>query len=160
MKNIETMRWVEGEARVNATFQVGCSDALERQAGALLNLLLAGAGGALAYAVNLAEKNAAVWQQSGMAAISAWLFFVAALLLLRALWSRPIYGPANDPKNLKAAHEMSLEDALGHELENRQFCITSNRSRNDAVGRWLNICRGLASATPLVFLVAAVVAAC
>ena len=38
MKNIETMRWVEGEARVNATFQVGCSDALERQAGAWITV--------------------------------------------------------------------------------------------------------------------------
>lgn len=158
MKNIETMRWVEGEARANAAFQVNCAEALERQASALLNLLLAGAGGALAYAVNLAEKHAAIWLQFGMVAVSFWLFAVAALLMVRVLWSRPIYGPANDPVNLKAAHEMDIAEALGYELENRQFCIASNRARNDAVGRWLNICRCLATATPLVFLVSA--AAC
>ena len=157
MKNIETMKWIEGEARNNAEFQVSCADALERQASALLNLLLTGAGGALAYAVNLAEKHAAVWQQAGMASTAIWLFVVATILLGRALWSRSAYGPANDPGNLKTAHEMELADALEHELENRQFCITSNRARNDTVGRWLNICRCLAAATPIVFLVAAVV---
>jgi len=155
MKNVETMRWVESEVKANASFQVDCADALERQASTLLNLLLAGAGGALAYTVSLAEKHAVIWQQMGMAGTSAWLFFVAAMLLMRVLWSRPIYGPANDPENLKAAHEMELADALGYELENRQFCIAYNRSRNDTVGRWLNICRWLATATPLAFLVVA-----
>ena len=155
MKNIETMRWVESEAKANASFQVECSDALERQASTLLNLLLAGAGGALAYAVSLAEKHAVIWQQVGMAGVSVWLFLVASLLLVKALWSRPIYGPANDPENLKAAHEMELTDALCYELENRQFCITNNRARNDAVGRWLNICRWLSAATPFIFLVVA-----
>lgn len=157
MKNIETIRWVEGEARANSAFQVSCADALERQASALMNLLLAGAGAGLAYAVNLAEMKAAIWQQAGMTAAAFWLFGVAALLLVRVLWSRPIYGPANDPVNLKSAHEMELAEALEHELENRQFCITYNRARNDSVGRWLNICRWLATSTPLVFLVAVAV---
>jgi hypothetical protein len=157
MKKIETMRWIEGEAKANAAFQLNCADALERQAGMLLNLLLAGAGGALAYAVNLAEKHAAPWLQAGMAAMSVWLFVVAALLLIRVLWSREIYGPANDPENLKAAHEMELIEALAYELENRQFCISKNRNRNDAVGRWLNICRWLATATPAIFAAAWVV---
>lgn len=151
MKNVETMKWIEGAARSNAEFQVSCADSLERQGSALLNLLLTGAGGALAYTVNLAEKHGAAWQQAGMAAVSVWLFAVAALLLVRVLWSRPIYGPANDPGNLQAAYEMDLASALEYEMQNRQFCIAQNRERNDSVGRWLNICRSLAAATPLVF---------
>lgn len=158
MKNVETMKWIEGEARSNAEFQVSCADSLERQGGALLNLLLTGAGGALAYTVNLAEKHGATWQQAGMAAVSVWLFAVAALLLVRVLWSRPIYGPANDPGNLQAAYEMDLASALEYELKNRQLCITSNRARNEMVGRRLNVCRLLAVATPLVFILVAALA--
>jgi hypothetical protein len=156
MKSIETMKWIEGEARNNAEFQINCADALEKQASALLHLLLAGAGGALAYAVSLSEKHAASWQQAGMACTAIWLFIVAAILLVMALWSRPTYGPANDPENLHKAYEMELGVALKFELQNRQFCITKNRDRNDSVGRWLNICRALAAATPMVFIAAAV----
>lgn len=158
MNDVETMKWIEGEARNNAEFQVGCTDALERQASALLSLLLTGAGGALAYTVNLAEKHGAAWQQAGMAAVSAWLFAVAALLLVRVLWSRPIYGPANDPENLREAYEMDLASALEYELKNRQLCIASNRARNETVGRRLNICRLLAIATPIIFILVAALA--
>lgn len=156
MKSIETMRWVEDAAKANSTFQIGCADVLDRQASVLLNLLLAGAGGALAYAVNLAEKQAAAWQQVGMAGTAIWLFLVAGLLLVQALWNRPTYGPANDPENLQQAHDMALVAAIAYELENRQFCITANRTRNNTIGRWLNICRCLAAATPLIFLAVAV----
>lgn len=85
---MEKLDFFEEHARANAAFQIGCADAMERQASALLNILLAGAGGALAYAVNLAEKNAALWQQSGMASTAIWLFAVAGALLLGGLWAR------------------------------------------------------------------------
>jgi hypothetical protein len=152
MKIVDTLKWVKEEARANADFQISCADAMEKQASTLLNFLLAGAGGALAYAVNLTATQDVAWLQAAMAATSLWLFFVAAILLMRVLWSRPIYGPANDPKNLEAAYEMQLADALAFDLEQRQSCIENNRARNDTVGIWLNICRSLAIATPLVFI--------
>lgn len=143
--------WISEQAKASAAFQVSCADALERQGSALLNLLLAGGAGALAYAVNLAEKGAALWQQGGMAGTALWLFALAGVLLMRGLWSREIYGPANDPANLVKAYDMPLAEAIKHELGNRQFCIEHNRSRNNAVGYWLNLCRGGAAMTPLVF---------
>lgn len=155
----EVEKWVEDAAKANAGFQISCADALERQGSAFLNLALAGAGGSLAYAVNLFEKQTPLWQSIGMAAASAWLFIVAALVIFNVLWTRPIYGPANDPGNLKAAYGMALCEAQRFELQNRQFCIDANRARNDVVGRWLNICRGLAATTPLAFILAAFLAA-
>lgn len=153
--NADAVKWVEEAARATADFQLRCADAMEGQATTLLNLLLAGAGGALAMAVSLGEKTAPLWQVGGMWAASGWLFAVAALLVWRVLWVRQIFGPANDPKNLEPAYRMALVDVIRFDLEHRQICIEANRERNATVGRWLNICRGLATATPVVFALAA-----
>lgn len=155
----EVEKWIEDAAKSSASFQIACADALERQGSAFLNLVLVGAGGALAYAVGLADKQAPFWQSTGMATASAWLFIVAGLVLYKVLWSRPIYGPGNDPDNLESAYIMPLAEVRRFELKNRQFCLDSNRARNDEVGRWLNICRALAALTPLAFIVAACLAA-
>lgn len=155
----DTSMWINEQAKAGAAFQIACADALERQGSALLTLLLAGGGGALAYAVNLSEKKAALWQQVGMTGAALWLFALAAVLLIRGLWSRELYGPANDPANLMSAYDMALAEAVKYELENRQTCIERNRRRNDAVGFWLNICRCGAALTPLVFALSAWVAA-
>ena len=78
--------------------------------------------------------------------------------LMEGLWSREVYGPANDPGNLIAAYEMELPQARVFELENQQRAITTNRARNVSVSRWINICRALAAATPIAFAVGAWVA--
>lgn len=153
--NAESVKWVAEAARAVAAFQGQCAEAMERQAAAFLNLLLAGAGGALAYAVNLVDKGAALWQQWGMWAAALWLFAVAGVLLWRVLWTGPIYGPANDPQNLVRAYRMETVDAIVLDLKGRQQAIAANRRRNDVVGRWLNVCLALATATPLVFAAAA-----
>lgn len=155
---MEKLDWIEDHAKANAAFQIGCAGAMERQASALLNLLLAGAGGALAYAVNLVEKGAPPWLQAGMTATALWLFAVAGAVLLGVLWSRPIYGPGNDPRNLLLAKEIDTGEARYFELENRQTCIDANRARNDSVGRQLNRCRAAAAVTPLAFAIGATAA--
>ena len=154
-RDSESVKWVEENGRLVSAFQERVVDALERQAAAFLNLLLAGAGGSLAYAVNLAEKQAALWQQWGMVAVSLWLFVVAALVLWRAMWSREMYGPANDPINLIAAYTLDVTQARVFGLEHHQAGISANRARNDAVGRALNQCRLMAAATPIWFVVGA-----
>lgn len=156
--NEESVKWVEDQARLVCAFQERVIDALEKQAAALLNLLLAGAGGSLAYAVNLVEKHSQAWQSAGMAAVAVWLFTVAALVLWRAMWSRAVFGPANDPAHLRAAYELDVTQARIYSLEHLQAGITANRARNDAVGRALNQCRLLAAATPIVFAVVAAAA--
>jgi hypothetical protein len=156
----DELDFFEAEAKENAAFHIACAETLMREANTFLNLLLAGAGGALALMVTLAEKLAPTWQIFGTAATSAYLFLLAGLLLLKCLRVRPIYPPANEPKNLMQ-DGFSLEQIRRAEMKARQTCIDINRIRNDAVGLWLNRCRGMTAATPLIFLaVAAAVAAC
>lgn len=146
----------EAEAKENAAFHITCAETLMREANTFLNLLLAGAGGALALMVTLAEKLAPTWQTFGTAAISVYLFLLVGLLLLKCLRVRPIYPPANEPKNLMQ-EDFSIEQIRKAEMKARQFCIDANRHRNDEVGLWLNRCRGMTAATPLIFLAVAAV---
>ncbi len=150
----KALDWIEAETKANAAFHIASADALCREANALLNILLAGAGASLAYTVNLSEKGAAAWQVVGFASISGFLFFVAALTVWLCLRVRPIMPPANEPAHLNQPG-FDVEAIRAVELRNRQACIDMNRQRNDNVGYWLNCCRGLAVCTPIIFALAA-----
>jgi len=155
LRSAELAQWIEDQAGQVSAFQERCMAALEAQAAALLNLLLAGGGGALAFAVHLVEQRAETWLQAGITAATVWLFLVAAVLLLRAMWAQPVYGPGNDPAHLKVAMEIDLVSARLFQLDHQQSAIEHDRARNDRIGMWLNRCRILAAATPIVFLAAA-----
>ncbi len=149
---MELLDYVEAAAKDNAAFHLGNADVLARESNTLLNILLAGAGGSLAYLITLLDKGSALWMKAGVASIALYLFLVAALLLLKCLYIRPFFPATNEPKNLMAP-EYPLESIRRVELQNRQACIDANRDRNDTVGMWLNRCRALATATPIVFAV-------
>lgn len=153
----DLLDYTESEARNNAEFHIACAETLMRESNTLLTLLLGGAGGALALLAALNEKAASLWLQIGVGFASAYLFGVAALLVWKCLYVRPIYPSANEPKNL-LMDGFDLVAIRKVELRNKQACIEHNRDRNDSVGKWLNICRGCAALTPLAFSVAAVVA--
>jgi len=157
--NAETVKWVEEHARIVSAFQERCTESLDRQASSLVSLLLAGAGSALAYAVSLSNGAAPLWQAAGIGASSLWLFLVAAIAVRSTLWTKPVHAPANQPANLAMTYDMDITKARALELKNHQFIIEHTRARNDQVGRWVNISRALAVATPLIFLFAAGVAA-
>ena len=146
----------EAEAKENAGFHIACAETLMREANMFLNLLLAGAGGGLALTITLAEKLAPAWQTVATGATSGYLFLLAGLLLMKCLRVRPIYPPANEPKNLMQ-EGFSIEQIRKAEMKARQVCIDANRDRNDEVGFWLNTCRGMAAATPIIFLAVAAV---
>lgn len=153
---MEILDYAEAAAKENASFHIANAEALARESNALMNMLLAGAAGALAYLVSLSDKGSALWLKVGMAATAAYLFIVAATLLYKCLRIRPIWPPANEPKHL-TPNGFDADSVRRAELTNRQACIDANRDRNDLVGMWLNRCRAMATATPLVFAVAALV---
>jgi hypothetical protein len=151
------IEFAENEAKQNATFHIANADALAKESNLLLNIVISGAGGSLVYFINLAEKQTSNWIQIGTACISSYLFITAAIILWKCLLIRPIYPPANEPKNL--LHETKTIDEIRlDELTNRQSCIDENRIRNDEVGYWINKCRGMLVATPLIFLFGVLVA--
>lgn len=80
------------------TFHIANGDAINKESNTLLNLVVAGAGGLLAFVVGLIEKGADTWQSGGVAASSVFLFLgwlTGAILPLGA----PDMPPANEPKN-------------------------------------------------------------
>lgn len=152
------IEWVESQAAAALQFSVSCADALERQAVGLLGIVLVGAGGALGYAVNLAEKGAPAWVLVGTTMSAVWLFAMAGVLTWRCLWAQEIWGPANDPAHLlQPGFELAAIRRV--DLRNKQLALEGNRRRNDRVGLWLNRVRVASACTPLVFAVAAALAA-
>jgi len=156
----ELLDYIENEARVNAAFHIANADSLTKESNTLLNLLLAGAGGALALLVSLLQKTtpAPTWQLWAVGAAAVYLFALAGLVVRKCLWVQDIWPPANDPRNFPLTG-YSLDQIRQFDLENKQRCCDSNRLRNEGVGIWLNRCRSLAAATPLVTALVALAAA-
>lgn len=152
----ELLDYIEGEARINAAFHLTNADNLTKEGNTLLNLLLAGAGGALALVAALLQKTTPVpsWQPWAVGAASAYLFILAALVVWKCLWVQEIWPPANEPKNFPLTG-YTVEQIREFDLQNKQQCCDNNRVRNERVGTWLNRCRALAAATPVVTACAA-----
>lgn len=147
----ELLDFIEGEARSNAAFHITNADNLSKESNTLLNLLLAGAGGSLAFVAALLQKATPVpsWQTWAVGAAAAYLFAISALLVWKCLWIRPIWPSANEPKNFPLSG-YTVEELRQFDLENKQQCCDNNRIRNEQVGAWLNGCRALAASTPIV----------
>jgi hypothetical protein len=152
----EKLKWIEDEARANAAFHVASADVLAKEANTTLNLMLAGASGSLAYMVSLVERSGWVWSAAGMGAVSGYLFALAAVLVVKCLRIRKIWPAANEPENLIKS-DLDLADLMTDQLASKQRCIIRNRDRNEEVSLWLNRCRVAVTATPLVFILAALV---
>lgn len=146
--------YIEAEAKANFAFHLACAETLAKEANVLLTVLLTGAGASFGFVINLVEKGASQWLLYGLGAVSAYLFAIAALTTWKCLWVRTMYPPANEPKNLNQTN-LSIAAVRRSELKNKQIYIDKNKERNDSVADWLNRCRMLAAATPLVFAVAA-----
>ncbi|HZV61490.1 MAG TPA: hypothetical protein VFF75_03665 [Methylophilaceae bacterium] len=153
---MKLLTWIYEQASLTSEFSLKVSDNLERQANTLLNILLVGAGGALAYVINLIGSRSSEWLLWGMIGSSSWLFLTAVILIYKCLWCNNLYGPANDPKNLlQAEANYRIDEVMRFELEHRQLAIEKNRQRNYKVSRWLNIVRAMAAFTPLLFGISA-----
>lgn len=146
--------YIEAEAKANFAFHLACAETLAKEANVLLTVLLTGAGASFGYVISLMEKGAPQWLMHGLGTVSIYLFAIAALTTWKCLWVDVMYPPANEPKNLNQTN-LSIAAVRRSELKNKQTYIDKNRDRNDGVADWLNRCRMLAAATPLVFAVAA-----
>lgn len=147
--------YAEQEAKILASFQIECADAVERASNTLLNILLSGAGGGLALAISLYERGAEDWVLIGTFATSIYLFILCGILVRFCLWSSEISPTANEPNHIYNENTRSLELVLVkyYELKNRQQSIEYNRTRNENVGAWLNTVRSMAALTPLIIVI-------
>lgn len=158
----EALTLAERDGRENLRERLATGDVLMSHANGLLNLLLAGIGGALAIGrtvFDAAPAEAHVW---GAAAVALYWMLVAGVLLSRCIMTRETQMLHNEPNNLYRPEVgwtyLQLRRA---ELRLLQDRINITKRRNAPVAWWLDACRMAAVAAPLVFaIVALAVAAC
>ena len=147
--------WIEKSAVENLKQRVECADVLAKEAATTLTVLLAGAGGSLAYGIKIADGDFSV---SVLIAVFVciWLAICAMLLVRKCLKIDAIALVYNEPKNhlLRLTSKTSFENWRKAELDGMQVRINANILRNDKTAKSLNLVRTMATATPAVALVA------
>lgn len=155
-ETIQRLDWIERAGVSNMQGKHATAQWLAQQAGVTLTVLLAGAGGSLAYATKLMEPGAtaAAW---GAAWLCGYLAVLGLWLVVGCLLARPIGAVYNEPGNLlsDAAQKYSFDELRRGELQLLQKGIDEAFHRNERVARHLNAIRVCAALSPLVFAVAA-----
>lgn len=154
--NKELIEYAEQEAKVLAAFQIDCRVVLEHSRDVLINILLGGAGGALALAVSLFDKSSESWLFYGVSFTSFYLFLLCSVLVL---WNRDvkfITPPGFEPKGLynDTYKHMNISEIREMYLKTRQQVIEDNRKDNRAFGEWIDRIRLFAAITPLWLVIA------
>ena len=149
--------WAETEGYANLEDHIAIAGVISAQAATTLTLLLAGLGGALAFAVKVVEPAASpvAW---GAAALCAHLTVLAAVLVARNMHLADAPMLHNQPDSLLQLGA-SLEQLRMGELVNLEERIRDQRAMNDRCARSLNLVRRAVIAGPLAFAIAALVAA-
>lgn len=151
--------WAEKAAVENLKERLANLDQLRAHANNLLQLILVGIGGALAYAVKVFDPGPVGPLVAGALATVLWLCWVAALLVAKCLSTRRVPVVFNHPKNLynDIAKQDGLDKWRERELETLGQRIDGVKPIVESVGTWLDRCRYAAIATPVVFSLGALV---
>lgn len=142
--------WAEEAAYGNLRGRIESGIANASQAATTLTLLLAGMGGALAYAVRVFEPGPASPVAWGAAALCAYLAVLAIVLLARCINAAPAPMLYNAPANLLVAGA-DLATLRCGELVNLQERIEQQTARNLKRAKALNAIRLWAAASPVLF---------
>ena len=151
----QEMRWVERCAIENLKSRVQTADVLAKDGASTVLLLLAGVGGALAYARPLID-GAPMLSAWVAAAVATWLALLAALLVLGCLMTISIPAVYNQPDQLlmrDPALDTWAQWRYG-ELLNMQDRIDRAMARNNRIAVRLNRIRIAAAATPVIAVLA------
>lgn len=155
MKEREFLDWVEQAGLENLKSHRETADLLQKQAVTTLTVLLAGATGGLAFAVKGVEHGS-LWWAIGSAAFSVYLYLLCALLVFKTLTIKDFPSLYNEPQNLFQP-TFRLEEVKVVELDNIQKRIEQAGARNGETSNWLNGTRYAAVASPIVFVIVALV---
>ena len=154
----ELLDWAEKAGIENLKFRLQNSETLAKEASTTLTILLAGMGGAMAYAAKGFEQGMPPPLSIGAAALAVWLAVVGCLLMVYCMLTTSLPAPTNEPNNLYQK-DYTVDALREVELRNIQQRIAQTTARNHRVAAWLDRCRLLALASPVVFAIAASVAA-
>ena len=142
----DVLEWVEKAALENMRGHAQSADALAKEAGTTLTILLAMLSGAFAYALRASDLVGAV-------ALTAYLFALCVVLVINCMMIGEFPAITNEPRNLNQKG-YDLDAIRSVELRNIQERIDQAARRNAITARWLNRVRIGAICSPLVFAVA------
>lgn len=148
----DLLSWAEHAGIENLKQQKSASDLLRKEGTTTLTVLLAGATGMLAYSIKGFEQNIG-WLIAGSVAMSAFLYFLSMILVLRVLKFEGFPALYNEPVHLYQK-EYSLELLREVELKNIQERISQGSVRNNTIFNRLNRIRTYAACSPITFLLA------
>ncbi len=152
------LEWVEKAGIEHLREQLARGDFLTAQAQNLFTVLLVGIGGAMPFAIKLAEPGAGTRLIWGAAVTLAALFVVAAHLMYRCIMSRPTMPLYSHPRNIyRPDLQLSADEVRRYALDEIQARIKFTYERNAAVAQWLDLCRYGTLAAPLWFVLGAMV---
>lgn len=145
--------WVEKAALENLKGRITTADNLAKEAGNTLTVLLAGAGGSLAYAIKLLDESAKLSTFVAMVA-GVWFTVLSILLVWKCLTIQSIPAIGNEPANvLGRPPEKTFQDCRTGELATVQERIDRLKARNNLTAKNLNIVRLLAAISPVIALI-------
>lgn len=151
----DLLLWAETCGIENLKARAAVADTIAKEAATTLTILLAGLGGALAYAVKIFSASPDLLSY-GSTALCGYLVFLGALLIRHCLLLSAIPAIYNEPDNL-VRPGFTLDQVRRVELRNIQTRIKETVARNNRVAKHLNAIRLAALATPFVFVVGACV---
>lgn len=150
---LPVLEWAENAGHENMKMHLESFALCTGHINTLFNVVLVGAGGALAYASKLLEG-----QPTALAAAAAWvcgyLVLLAILLVVLGMKQYDVHALYNEPAHL-ANVAWPKEALLQVELDNLQQRIKAQVAINQTRARHLKAFRLLACATPVVALVSA-----
>lgn len=126
---------------------------ISTQANLTLTLLLAAAGGSLAYAIKWLQGPGQPVELAA-AVLCAYLVVLAVGLVVRCLMVEPIPAIWNEPASWLYDPGRGFDELRRLELANLQVRLHMARARNERTAKSLNVVRLLAAASPVVYLVA------
>ncbi|WP_454764416.1 hypothetical protein [Cupriavidus campinensis] len=144
----DLLEWSEKQALENLRFHIQTAEQLAKDANATLTLLLAGAGGLVAYLVKLLESKADTVWLAAVCAFVITLSVLSATLIFFCIKTAPIAAPTNEPKNIYQP-SFSLSAIREVELQNIQVRIDQVARRNMRVATWLDYVRFMAVCSPI-----------
>jgi hypothetical protein len=148
--------WIEKAAIENLKGRVATADMLAKESVTTLTVLLAGTGGAFAWAIKLFDDKANVGTVAALIA-SAWLTGLTIYLVWGCLRIVELPAVYNQPGQLlgRAAEGASFEAWRRHELLNIEERIGEAVDRNNRIADRLNLIRILATVTPILSAIGA-----
>ncbi len=142
-------KWAEEAGRENLKHRLATGDVLLSQSNTLLSILLVGIGGGMSYAAS----GPILW---GVAAATAWMAAVAAVLVLKCIATRETEVLGNSPLNVyKPESNLTEVEVRAFAMELIQKQIEFTKGRNAEVAYWLDRCRYAAVFTPFVYALSA-----